>query len=133
MRLQLLQRPADELRDRHAVSPPGHKVHDRRLEPVAGGEPLVLRREDAVVARDLLARVIAVAQQLDERLAVRGDRHGVPEVRDRVADPHLDRAEPRMRADVPPDVRVVGDAPRLLELADDGRVVGVVVEARRPT
>src|ERR671922_234175 len=36
-----------------------------------------------------------------------------------------------MEADVPPDVRVVGDAARLLELADHLRVVGVVAEARR--
>ena len=36
-----------------------------------------------------------------------------------------------MRPDVPPDVRVVGDAARALELADDLRVVGVVLEAGR--
>ena len=35
-----------------------------------------------------------------------------------------------MRPDVPPDVRVVGDAPGLLELADDLCVVVVVAEAR---
>src|SRR5215207_5411867 len=36
-----------------------------------------------------------------------------------------------MRADVPPDMRVVRDAPRLLQLADDLGVVRVVPEARR--
>ncbi len=36
-----------------------------------------------------------------------------------------------MQADVPPDVRVVGDAAGALELPDDLRVVGVVAEARR--
>ena len=36
-----------------------------------------------------------------------------------------------MRADVPPDVRVVGDAAGPLELADDLCEVGVVLEARR--
>ena len=35
-----------------------------------------------------------------------------------------------MQADVPPDVRVVRDAPRPLELADDLGVVGVVAKAR---
>ena len=68
---------------------------------------------------------------LHERLHVRGDRDRVLEPRDRVADAHLDRAEPRVRPDVPPDVRVVRDAARLLELADDLRVLGVVAEPRR--
>ena len=39
--------------------------------------------------------------------------------------------QPRVRPDVPPDVRVVRDAAGLLELADDLGVVGVVAEARR--
>ena len=84
-----------------------------------------------MVRGDLLARVVALAELLDERLAVRGDRDGVLDARDRVADPDLDRAEARVQADVPPDVRVVGDAAGPLELADDLRVVGVVAEARR--
>ena len=102
-----------------------------RLEPVAGGEPLVLAREDAVVGRDLHALVVLLGVELHERLAEGRERHGVLDARDRVADPDLDRAEARMQADVPPDVRVVGDAARLLELPDDLRVVGVVAEARR--
>ena len=109
----------------------GREIHDRRLEPVAGGEPLVLARQDPVEGRDLLACLVALAEQLDERLAVGGDRDGVLEPRHGVADAHLDRAPLRVRADVPPDVRVVGDAARALELADDRRVVGVVAEARR--
>src|SRR5437870_3537190 len=36
-----------------------------------------------------------------------------------------------MEADVPPDLRVVGDAAGPLELADDLRIVGVVAEPRR--
>ena len=86
-----------------------------------------------MVRRDLLARLELLAELLDERLAVRGDRDRVLDARDGVADPDLDRAEPRVEADVPPDVRVVGDAARALELPDDLCVVGVVVEAgRRP-
>ena len=100
-------------------------------KPVARGEPLVLGREDPVERRDLLAAVDELRVVLDERLAVRGDRDHVVEPRHGVADPDLDRAEPRMEADVPPDVRVVLDAAGLLELVHDLRVVGVVAEARR--
>src|SRR6185503_19579365 len=100
-------------------------------EAVPGGEPLVLGRQDPVVRGDLLTGVVALAQLLDERLAVRGDRDCVLEPRDGVADAHLDRPPLRVRADVPPDVRVVGVAPGPLELSDDRRVVLVVAEARR--
>src|SRR5207253_10337865 len=96
-----------------------------------GGEPLVLARQDAVVAGDLAAPLVELAVVLDERLAVGGDRDRVLDARDGVADPHLDRAQTRMRPDVPPDVRVVGDAAGALELADHLGVVGVVAEARR--
>ena len=81
--------------------------------------------------RDLLACVVPLGVVLDERLAERRDRDHVLELRDAVADPDLDRAEPRVQADVPPDVRVVGDAAGALELADDLGVVRVVCEARR--
>ena len=81
--------------------------------------------------RDLLAHVEALGVVLHERLAERGDRDDVVELRHRVADADLDRPEPRVQADVPPDVRVVRDAPGPLELADDLGVVGVVTEARR--
>ena len=84
-----------------------------------------------MVRGDLLAGVVALAELLDERLAVRGDRDGILEPRGGVADAHLDRPPLRVRADVPPDVRVVGDAPGPLELSDDRRVVLVVAEARR--
>ena len=115
-----------ELSDGHAVAAPGREVHDRRLEPVARGEPLVLGRQQAVPARDLLACLVQLAVHLDERLEERGDRDDVLEPRHGVADAHLDRAEARVRTDVPPDVRVVGDAAGALELADDLGVVGVV-------
>ena len=110
---------------------PGVEIHDRRLEPVAHREPLVLGGQDPVVAGDpaLLLRQLAVV--LHERLAERGDRDGVLDAGDAVADPDLHGAEPWMGPDVPPDVRVVGDAARLLELSDHGRVVLVVAEARR--
>ena len=131
MPVDLPERPADELRHRDAVPAPRHEIHHRRLEPVAAGEPLVLGGQHAVVRRQLLARGRALAVELHERLAVRGERDGVVELGDRVADADLDRSEPRMRPHVPPDVRVVGDAARLLQVADDLRVLEVVVEARR--
>ena len=61
VRLEVAQGAPDQLRDRHAVPPAGGEIHHRRLEPVAGGQPLVLGREDPVVRRDLLALVVALA------------------------------------------------------------------------
>ena len=78
VRLEVAQRPADELRDRDAVPPPGGEVHHGRLEPVAGGEPLVLGGQDPVVRRDLLAAVELLGVELDERLAERGDARPRP-------------------------------------------------------
>ena len=75
--------------------------------------------------------VVPLGEQLHERLAVGDDREDVLEARDGVADAHLDRAEPWMQPDVPPDVRVVRDAARLLELAHDLGVVRVALEPRR--
>src|SRR6185503_17125011 len=131
MRLDLVERAADELRDRHAVPRPTVEVHHGRLEAVARGQPLVLGREDPVVRGDLRADGMPLAEVLDERLAERRERDRVLDSRHRVADADLDRAEARVQADVPPDVGVVRDAAGLLELADDLRVVGVVAEARR--
>jgi hypothetical protein len=84
-----------------------------------------------VVARHLLPRVAQVRVVLHEALYVGRDRDRLLDARDRIHDPHLDRPEAGVGADVPPDVRVVRDAPGLLELADDLGVVLVVVEARR--
>ena len=131
VRDELLQPPADELGDRRPIPPARLEIHQRRLEPVAGGQPLVLARQDPVERADLLAAVEPLAVHLHERLAVRGEGDGVLDPRDGVADADLDRAPPRMWPDVPPDVRVVRDAAGLLELADDLRVVAVVLEPGR--
>src|SRR5262249_15627999 len=131
VRLDVPERAADELRDRHAVAPAGGEVHHRRLEPVARRQPLVLARENAVVRWDLPALAVQLAVVLDERLAVRRDGDGVLDPRDCVADADLDRADPRVGPDVPPDVRVVGDAAGPFQLVHDLRVIGVVVEPRR--
>ena len=96
MRLDVAQGSADELGDRDSVSPTGREIHHRRLEPVAGGEPLVLGGQDPVVGRDLVAAVVPLAVVLDERLAVRRQRDGVLDAGDGVADPDLDGAETRM-------------------------------------
>src|SRR5712691_10192370 len=129
MLLDLLHRPANQLRDRHAVATTGRQIHHGSLEPVPRREPLVLRREDAVVRRNLLAALVQLAVVLDERLAVRRQRDNVLEPCRRVTDPDFDRAEPRMEADVPPDVRVVRDATGPLQLSDDRCVVRIVLEA----
>ena len=96
MRSQLAHRAPDEPRDRDSVSASGREIHHRRLEPVPCCEPLVLAREDAVVRRDLVTGLVPLAKLLHECLAVRRDRHGVLHTGDRVADPDLDRPEPRM-------------------------------------
>src|SRR4029450_602132 len=91
---------------------------------------LVLAREDPVVGRNLAAVLVLLAELLDERLAVCGDRDGILHVGDGVADADLDGAEARVQADVPTDVRVVRDAAGALELADDRGVIGVIPESR---
>src|SRR5437660_1255837 len=48
MRLHLAQRSPDELGHRHAVATAGGEVHDRRLDPVTGGKPLVFRDQEPV-------------------------------------------------------------------------------------
>src|SRR5207247_10833655 len=130
VRLDAAQGATDELGDRNPVPPARREIHHRRLEPVARGKPLVLSRQDPVVGRDLFTAVVPLAVVLDERLTERSQRDGVLDPGDGVADPNLDGAKARMQPDVPPDVRVVGDAARLLELADDLCVIGVVLESR---
>ena len=117
--------------DRHPVAAAGGEIHHRRLEAVARGEPLVLGGQDPVPGRNLASRLVVLAVHLRDRLEERRDRDDVLEPRDGVAHAQLDRAEARMRADVPPDVRVVGDAAGALELADDLGEVRVVLEPRR--
>ena len=131
VRLDVAERPPDQLCDRDTVAPAGDEVHHGRLEAVARAEPLVLGDEDAVVARELLSGVVELGVVLDQALHVGGDRDRLLDARDRVHHAHLDRPEARVRAHVPPDVGVVRDAARLLELADDLRVVLVVGEPRR--
>jgi hypothetical protein len=63
---------ADQLQHRMRFAARG-EVHQRRSSPVPAGEPLVLRREDAVVRRDLLAALEALGEELHEGLAVRDD------------------------------------------------------------
>src|SRR5215472_8927477 len=133
MRLDRLECAAHERGDGHAVAAAGVEVHDRRREPVPRGQPFVLGGQDAVEGGDLLAVVGELGVVLDERLAVGGDRDHVLEPGHRIADPDLHGAEPRVEANVPPDVRVVLDAAGLLELVHDLRVLRVVVEPwRRP-
>src|SRR3954454_5788983 len=131
MRLEVPERPPDELSDGHAVPAARGEVHDRRLEAVACTEPLVLGDENAVERGQLRARVETLRVVLHEGLHVGGERNRLLHAGDRIHDAHLDRPEAWMEADVPPDVRVVRDAAGLLELADDFGVVGIVAEARR--
>src|SRR5919197_4303669 len=124
--LELPQRAPHQLGDGDAVAAAGSEVHHRRLEPVARGEPLVLRGQNPVVGRDLGADRVAFRIELDQGLAEGRERDGVLPPGHCVADPDLDGAEAWVEADVPPDVRVVRDAAGLLELADDLGVLVVV-------
>ncbi len=131
LRLDRVKRASDELGDGYPLARAGREVHHGRLEPVPRGEELVFDCQDAVVARKRASRLEPLAVVLDEGLEVRGYGDGVVDVRDGIADPQLDRAEPRVDADVPPDARVVGDAACALKLADHLGVFGVAPKAGR--
>src|SRR5438132_11180964 len=89
--LDFFERPADQLRDGNAIAPSRRQIHQRSLEAVASGEPLVLGRQDPVIRRDLLTALELLRVQLDKCLAVRNERNDVLHPRDRVADADLDR------------------------------------------
>ncbi len=84
---------------------------DDRVHAVAGRPPLVLLHEPRLQAGQRLPGVVQRREVLDEALGERGEGQHLGEVRRAVADPHLERAEPRGRPQVPADladVRAVG-------------------------
>src|SRR5262249_21191559 len=78
-----------------------------RVEPVAGRAPLVLLDERPGLGCDLAVPLVSIRERRHETLAEGDEPRDVRKPRLRVADPHLDRAECRVRPQVPPDVRVV--------------------------
>ena len=66
-----------------------------------------------------------------ERLHERDERSRVVERRLGVHDPHLDRPETRLRAHVPPEVRVVGERPAVQQEVDRAHVLAVGPERAR--
>ena len=77
---------------------------DDRVEPVAGGPPLVLLHVPRRHHRQLLAGG-QPGVEVDDQAVHQGDEGGeVGERRDAVADPVLQRAQVRRRADVPADL-----------------------------
>ncbi len=107
------------------------QVHQQRVEAVARRGPLVLRDELAVMRRRQHAALGLVDGPGDARLHVGGEHEHLVDVELHVHDPDLDRAQARMRAHVPPQVRVVVDHAGLLHRADHLEVVLVGREARR--
>ena len=133
VRRKLTQAALRELCRGHRRLAAGHEVDQGRLEPVAGGEPLVLGHEQAMERGRRVPLLDLVDQLGHERLDVGRQRHRVLEVELHVHHPHLERAEPRVWPDVPPETRVVDDRAGALEPADGLGVIVVAVEARRQT
>ena len=88
-----------------------------------------MRRREAIL--EVVAAVGAPRRRLrDERSQqVRDERRALERGR-LVGDADLERAEPRVRADVPPDARVILDHAELDEVLDPCLPLGVVLELR---
>ena len=108
-----------------------HEVDELRLEPVARGAPLVLRDQGDRLRRQRALGRMALGERGGERLGQRDERGDCIQACLAVADPDLDRAEPRVRADVPPDVRVVLEAVRADPALDEELVLVPRGERRR--
>jgi len=88
------------------------------VEAVARRAPLVLRDERDRLRRQAVLALVALGERRGEALDEGDERGDGVDPRLRVADPDLDRAEPRVWPQVPPDVRVVGEETRGLTAAD---------------
>src|SRR5207248_11118538 len=78
------------------------EVDEIGLEPVAHGAPLVLGDQRHGLDRQRALALVPLRERRDEALHERDERADGLEPCLRVADPDLDRAEPWMRAQVPP-------------------------------
>jgi SAM-dependent methyltransferase len=79
---------------------------------VARGKPAVLADDEPIGLSKTLSVVVAPTVMADQRLDEPGYRDAVERTRLDVETAHLDRAEARMRPDVPPQVRVIEDRAR---------------------
>ena len=105
------------------------EVDQLAREAVANRAPEVLLEQPMRPRRQRLALVERARNPRGQRVDERRERARLGELRLRVADARLDRRELEMRANAPPDLRVLGDRTGLVEEAD---VVLPIVPAAEP-
>src|SRR5213076_1773904 len=93
----------------------GLEVDQLAREAVADRTPEVLLDQAVRVVGERLALVERVRDADGQRVAEGGERAGLGQVGLRVADADLDRREREVRADAPPDLRVLLDRARVVE------------------
>ena len=101
------------------------------VEAVPRCAPLVLRDERDRLDRQRPLALVALGEGRGEALDEGDERGDALDSRLRVADADLDRAEPGVRAEVPPDVRVVGEGVRPDSALDERLEVAERGEGRR--
>src|SRR5262249_35904303 len=130
------RRSADLLRDREH---PGHKivqplprrdglasgeVDELAREAVADGSPEVLLDVTVREGLDRVALVVGTRDAGDEGGRERRESIALRELWLTVADSDLDRRERQMRADAPPQLRVLADGARFVEETNEPLVLG---------
>ena len=94
------------------------EVDQIAVEAPARGAPLVLFDQRAAIQAEAHVLRVELVQLHDDGLRHGGDRNGVLDPRRHVADAELQRAERRMRPDVPPDLLAVVDAVQVDQQVD---------------
>jgi hypothetical protein len=109
VRLELVEQRAQAVPGRRRLA--GLEVREAAVEPVAERVPAVLGDAPAGGGRSCrLAAVVALADGTRQRVHHGGDRRRVVDRQLRVRHAHLDRPEARVRAELPPPDRGLGDA-----------------------
>src|SRR5207248_5568090 len=96
----------------------GREVDQLAAQAVADRAPEVFLDQAPRVVGERLAGVDGLREANGERVAERGQRSRLGQVRLRVADADLDGREGEVRADAPPELRVLVDRARVVEEAD---------------
>ena len=102
------------------------EVDQASIEPVAGRAPLVFFDQRARVDAEAQVLLAQAVELHDDRLGKRGQRDGYARRRGHIADAELQRAERRVRPQVPPHFLRVVDAVEL----DEGLQVVLVLAPR---
>src|SRR5882762_5795956 len=120
---QIVQDIVDELEQLHREIPHRHfaalaEIDQLAVDAPARGAPLVFFDQGAVIAAEPQVALAKAVQLHDDRLRQGGDGDRGARRRRHVADAELQRAEDRMRPEVPPDFLAVVDAAQLDERLD---------------